>query len=232
MQKDQLYQKLIKKRKKFKFPPGIQNYSIVKKELNYVDTWETWHNNLDADIMVVGQDFADVKAFERDKGKIEPDATKFKYRTNENLALLFEEALDIEIGHPISADNSKKLFFTNALVGLKEGGMQGSVHPILVYKSAETFLKPLINIVQPKVIIALGILPFQVINAIYNFKLSPQISINATLKEIITQQFETPDHIKIFPVYHCGARGFNKRKKTVHLTDWKKIKLYLNTIKI
>ncbi len=229
MDKIKEYQKLIETRKNFEFPIGLSNYSQTGIELKYVDGWEAWHNDLDADIMLVGQDFTDTIAFKRDGGKIEPDGTKFKYATNKNLVYLFKEGLGIDIGNPNDAFKIKNLFFTNALVGLKEGGMQGAIHPIMVYKIAEIFLKSLIEIVQPKIIITLGILPFQVINALYDFKLKPNVSLNTLLAELVKHNYETDDHIKIFPVYHCGGRGVNmNRNIEEQLEDWKRIKVFLN----
>lgn len=229
MNKKQQYQQLIDFRKEFKFPVEISNYEQIGFELNHVDGWEAWHSDLDADIMLVGQDFSDVDGLLRDEGKIEKVIGKYKNDTNKYLEILFKRGLGIDIGHPISPNKSNKLFFTNALVGLKKDGMQAKINPLLVYKSAETFLKPLIEIIQPKAIIALGQLAFNSIYFINFGKLTPNVDYNLAFEKHVAKQFITPNNIKIFPVYHCGSRGIKmNRNEEKQIEDWKQIRILLD----
>jgi DNA polymerase len=176
--------------------------------------------------MVVGQDFADAKTFRKDRGRIEPKDESFIYPTNKNLNYLFEEGLGIKIGHPSKPNKSEKLFFTNALIGLKtEGGMQGEIKAHWVVDSAVNFLKPLIDIVSPKAIIALGQIPFQAIYSIFKNDIKPSPFMNVPFKEHLGKFYLINNRIKVFPVYHCGARGVNiNRELKYQVEDWKKIR--------
>lgn len=229
MDKDIEYKKLIAKRQTFKFPQGLANYGDIGLEIDHVDGLAAWHSDLDANIMLVCQDFADTKTLIKDNGKIEPEEGKFRYRTNKNLTYLFKDGLGIDLGHPCTPNKNAKLFFTNAIIGLKtEGGMQGKIKSEWASSSATNFLKPLIEIIKPKVIIALGQSPFQAIHSIYKGQITPDLPSNLPFKDYVGKFFVTKDKTKIFPVYHCGVRAVNSfRKIEEQLVDWQNIKKHM-----
>ena len=222
MNKIEKYQKLIEKRQKYHFPFGLKNYGDTGFEINHVDAWELWHSDLNAEIMLVGQDFADFNAFKSDWGRVEPTLNVFKYKTNENLIKLFKLGLNLEIGHPLKPNKNQKLFFTNAVIGLKEyGGMQGKVSKDWVKKSSEEFLKPLIEVVQPKFIICLGKVALNSVNLAFQNQIEPRIDLNLPLENLVKKCFLISNKIKVFPAYHCGARVVNmNRGIDLQIEDW------------
>jgi uracil-DNA glycosylase len=232
MNKIEEYRKLIFKRKSWvSLPFGLSNYKETGFEIEHVDAWELWHSNLDADIMIIGQDFADAQTFIKDKGLVEPQSDKYAYATNKNLATLFEMGLGIQIGHPLNPNMKVKLFFTNAIIGLKkEGGMQGKVKEEWLKKSVEEFLSPLINLVQPKVIICLGKLATKAVDTAFNHRLNPKINLSHSLINMVGKSFDSTEGIKIFPVYHCGARVINiNRSLNKQLGDWMAIRTVIES---
>lgn len=224
--KSDKYKELVKKRQSFTdFVSGISNYSETGFEIEHIDAWELWHSNLDADIMVIGQDFADGKTFIKDKGQVEPKADKYAYATNRNLATLFEKGLGIQIGHPLNPNPQVKLFFTNAIVGLKEeGGMQGKIQDEWAISSVKEFIRPLIEIIRPKVVLVLGSTAFIAVYKAFGDDISPKFKVNQPFREIKGRQFRISDSTTVYPVYHCGSRGVNMNQNLDdQIKEWKKI---------
>ena len=58
---------------------------------------------------------------------------------------------------PYEAREDHLVFFTNAILCLKtKGGMQGKVEKEWFSSCGETFLRPLIELIQPQVVVCLG----------------------------------------------------------------------------
>ncbi len=226
MDKRDRYHNLIFKRQSIlSLPDGLLNYHETGFEINHIDAWEMWHSNLDADIMVIGQDFADAKTFIRDEGRVEPMADKYAYATNKNLATLFESGLGIQIGHPLNPNPKAKLFFTNAIIGLKQhGGMQGKVQDEWAISSVKEFIKPLIEIVRPKVVFVLGRTAFKAVYKNFADDISLKANISRPFRELVGHKFQISNSTLVYPVYHCGSRGVNMNQKLEdQIKVWEKI---------
>jgi hypothetical protein len=103
------------------------------------------------EVVVVGQDFSDETYFEQQLGR-----ENLLSHTN----ILLKSRLN-ELGSALDfGDKGKqhRLFFTNAVLCLKtkEAGMQGPVSKNHSATCSEKFLKPLLEILKPRIIIALG----------------------------------------------------------------------------
>lgn len=229
MSKLDIYSQLVIKRQNFNLADGLKNYSEVGYEIDHVDGWEAWYSCLDAEIMLIGQDFADCLTFVKDNGKIEPNDVDFIYPTNKNLRKLFSECLGIEIGHPNDLKKKGKLFFTNSIIGLKtKGGMQGVISKEWQEQSANEFLKPLIDLVSPKIIITLGTSSFNSVCSVLKEDIQEKIYKSKPLKFHVDKCYSTKAGVRIFPVYHCGSRGVNiNRSFDKQKEDWVRIKRYL-----
>ena len=86
--------------------------------------------------------------------------------------------------------------------------------------SRELFLDPLIDIINPKIIICLGGKAALSLSKIYGFK-------KQALKYMIEQEPIVIGDKKIFTMYHTGGLGIRNRSFEKQLEDWKKIKKYL-----
>lgn len=249
------YQNLIDKRKTCTLCQNnnFKNQSKTDYDFDEIGNWTTWSNNLDADIMIVGQDYSDTFTFERDKGVIEVKelndtslANEYTTVTNYYLREL-TKLIGYDIGIPTKKSNAK-VFLTNSVLCLKHGELDQKARvmsksiPISVYKKCGTeFLKPTIEIVQPRVIITLGATATKaVINAysdyIDNSKKLLASSFSTILKKK-TIKIKNSNSI-VFPVYHTGMLGQNNRKKNdsseisgfeLMKQDWLKIKQLIKT---
>jgi uracil-DNA glycosylase family 4 len=138
---------------------------------------------------------------------------------NETLCKLLE-SIGFDIERPLPQDSGGgALFLTNAVLCLKrEGGMQGATKPKW-FMNCAPFLRRTIEIVRPKVIVTLGEGAYQAIATLYKLKPLP---FRGAVD--IKDGFELPNGIRLFPVYHCGARILNTHRKLTQQTeDWKKI---------
>lgn len=105
-------------------------------------------NNVDSDLMIIGQDWAGERYLTR---RGDPDRLRLGYdaklKTNTTLASLLEEAFNREFN---------QVFATNAFVFIKPGGMSGSIPAGDLRHSAQAYTLREIAIVRPKMAICLG----------------------------------------------------------------------------
>lgn len=215
------YKQLVDIRKRVEFE---KTELINPSELNiqfdqHLNAWAYWCGNLDAEILLIGQDFGNKAYYTNNNGKDE-----LGNETNLNLQILFKQ-IDINL-YDINQDNKDlKLYFTNAVLGAKlNGGMAGKIRKDWYSKTAITLTKPLIEIINPKIIIAMGSTALKVVSIIYKLKkmtMKNAVSSNATI---------LPDNKKLFVVYHCSKLGQISRKFEEQKLDWQNIKKHLNLL--
>ena len=208
------YDELVKKRKEFRFndlknPNDIENGAYDTDDA--INPWSLWQGNLDADILVIGQDWGDENYFIQNKGRDTDDNP-----TNKNLKELFH-SIDIDLGTPTKPDTSASVFLTNAILGIKPGGMSAKVKASWVNESTEEFLKPLIEIIEPQIIIALGVQAYKAVKKTYKLKQK------ATLKDLSKLNPIIIGDKKLFAFYHCGRLGTANRNLDNQKADWSKI---------
>ena len=173
--------------------------------------------------MVVGQDWADVSIYLKE-GSNEDDSNPI----NKNLITLLN-SIGVTAKPPSFKEKNRDLFFTNAILCLKEGEekMQAPTLEEWYYTCGRYFLRPLIELVQPEAVIALGLMATNGILHSYGKK----------LYSVLRKAVECPDgiqlseKIRLFPEYHCGNKGVHFNRDMEHqLMDWKKIERYLRTM--
>ncbi len=215
--KDSDYHALVEQRKACRSCQGLTNPAACSNgsyDRDQIGPWSLWQGNLDEKVVVIGQDWGDVKYFEDNRGFDKPGNP-----TNEKLRLLLN-SVGLSIGEPTSlASGGGPLFFTNAILCLKQGGMQSKVQPAWFRNCGIRFLRPMIDLVQPKIVITLGERAYQAVSIAYDQKV---------LKFRQTVEHESgyllrPDLLS-FPVYHCGARTLRiDRCWDQQLADWARI---------
>jgi uracil-DNA glycosylase len=217
--KDFQYQELVKYRKKCQLcQPELVNPQFVNYEYDCdeIGAWSQWYGSLDAKIMLVGQDWGTIKYFNENLGKDEPDN-----KTMQNLIKLFK-SIDIVIEKPYSKKNDL-LFFTNTVLCLKDDErMNKPVKLSHCLKCANLFLKPLVDLICPTIIIALGKPAFITLCTMYGLKEHSQKKSIELVK--IPTGIPVPHNITIFPVFHCSPLGCANRNLNDQITDWKKIR--------
>lgn len=215
MNKKEQYLTLVKKRKEFIFSEGLINPSKIENgkfdREEHLGPWSMWQGNLDARILVIGQDWGNIKYY-LDKEGYDADDNL----TDRNLVELFA-LIEIDIGIPSKPNFSAPVFFTNTILGIKEkGNMSAKVKKVWAKESADHFLSPLIDIISPKTIITLGGYAYGEIARIYGLPVLP-------LRELIHRNPIFAGNKEVYAMYHCGGLGLANRKFHLQKEDWTKV---------
>lgn len=211
------YRELVDQRKKCDVCSGLTNLSRLDGGMfdsGHIGQWSLWQGNLDSSLMVVGQDWGDTKCC-RDNNGHEP----FNNPTNETLRSLLA-SIGIRIEPPSRHDSGVgTLFFTNAILCLKTGGLQSKVQSDWFSACGRRFLKPLVEIVRPKVLVALSEAAYRAIAIEYGLGLLP-------FKAAVETEggFRIGKMTMLHPAYHCGRRILNTHRPLERqLEDWARI---------
>jgi uracil-DNA glycosylase len=217
-----MYDNLVMERKACHKCENLKNPSSLnygKYDSEHIGPWSSWQGNLDSDIVVVGQDWGDINYFLKWQGRDQAQNNP----TNENLQILLS-GLGLEIGKPTDSQN-QVVFFTNLILCLKEGGLQAPVDKNWFSNCSALFFKPLINIIRPKVIIALGKKTSHSIMALYNI---PYRKSESFYEIIAKSPYLIDISTVLFPVYHCGAGSVNRNRPMIRQSeDWLMIKNWI-----
>ena len=182
-----------------------------------IGPWSRWQGTLDAELMVVGQDWGDVGFFKRNHG-VEVNVPN---PTNEALRKLLA-SVGIEIPPPCDDPRRGPVFFTNAILCLKQGGLHSSVKGSW-FRNCAPFLRRTIEIVRPKVVVALGERAYRAICRAFNVR--PVAKFGDAVKSPVPTT--VLDGIHVVAVYHCGALGQIARSLAAQLDDWKRVRRLL-----
>lgn len=211
------YRELVSQRKACSACSGLTNLSRLdsgKFDTDSIGLWSVWQGNLEASLMVVGQDWGDVDCCRKHDGH-EP----FGNTTNETLRKLLA-SIGICIEPPSHHDDGTgTLFFTNAILCLKTGGMQSPVESNWFANCGKRFLKPSIDLVQPRVLVALSEPAYKAIAVEYGLrKLHFRDAVETEMG------FRISTATTLHPAYHCGSRILNThRPLEKQLQDWARI---------
>ncbi|MDE5741864.1 MAG: uracil-DNA glycosylase family protein [Oscillospiraceae bacterium] len=208
----------------------------ICNEINLWTYWQGGVDNLNAKILLVGQDWGCVSksseqilnyiiSREDFSGKSYMDNNTSK--TDKNLCDLF-----LEIGYDVRNDNLQDLFFTNFVLCYREKGLSGCFKQRWANNCSSYFIR-LVKIIQPKVIICLGRSVYYSVMRTFEQK-----AVSDRYNNIIEKGEQTvcvdDFSVHIFPMAHCGVMGTNNRNKDANCNgldlqnkDWKAIKKYL-----
>lgn len=216
--KEENYQALVQSRK------FCHNCSELKNPVDCLDSafdsdhlgpWTRWQGNLNAKLMIIGQDWGDLAYFLKNAGVESP-----KNPTNSNLVKL-AASIGVAIDPlPKLSEFEGQVFLTNAILCLKEGGLQGAVKQEWFNNCGTKHLKPTIDLVQPKILVSLGARVYTTIQALYDL---PQVRFRDAVDRQSGVVLENGIHY--FPMYHCGSRIINTHRNfEQQLLDWARIK--------
>ena len=235
-------------RVKDSYPPYDPAYDGQKLRLYWCDDceeinlWTYWQGrgNLDAKIMLVGQDWGspwDESSLNvMEKITLANNHKPFDY-LKENSSLTDNRLVQLfqEIGYDLNLPNPD-LFFTNFILGYRNKGLSGK------YQSSwadhdKGYFHELANIIEPKVILCLGRSTFEGVLSAFDTKLgSPIKDYNDFIESEhnpVPVTLANGDTAHIFALAHCGAMGTlnRNRKKSTDLSnqieDWRKIIPYI-----
>jgi len=194
-------------------PADVENGRYDSSEIG---PWSRWQGNLNAKLMVVGQDWGDTGYFVRNEG-----VESLGNRTNVTLMDLIG-TLGLTIGPPGAMMGQDVVFFTNAILCLKEGGLQAQVQENW-FRNCAPHLRRQIEIVQANIVVGLGERAFRAILLGFNL-------LSRSFRSEVEDPEGTllPNGSRAFAVYHCGARIQNThRKLDAQERDWARMRRFL-----
>ena len=222
----------------------ILEHHNPRKQINL---WSHWQGSLDADILLLGQDWGalDAEEVERiENGQTYPSvsdaAADHKYHnfTDSKICELFSEALGINIRLA-----SERCFFANAILCYKTGNFSSPISKKW-QRNCKQHIKELIMTIQPKTIITLGQAPLNTLRGIGTLTdLNGKELNNSYFKSfvgnvIFTQKekalvfsAETLDNASftctVFPMIHPSPLALRYRKEDEQVNDWKEVGKFL-----
>jgi uracil-DNA glycosylase family 4 len=221
MNKIEEYKALVAERKACHLCKGLTNPVDIdggRFDSDQIGAWSLWQGNINASLMVVGQDWGDIGYFIRNKGLEGPHNP-----TNHALVELVGIG-GISIGEPGSQEGRDVVFFTNAILCLKEssGGLQGKVKKEW-FNNCAPFLRKQIEIIHPLVVVGLGEKAYRAILSSFNIQIVKfRAEVEAKEGRVL------PNGIRAFAVYHCGKRIQNThRSMDVQRKDWERLQPFL-----
>ena len=211
--KKHLYGSLIKKRQNSVYE-GYHNLAEYHEgfyECNHVSPYSLGAGNLDAKVMYFLQDWI---GHDRLLGPVDKDCAKFgcapKLPTNRNLERWLDKYLGVK---------KQETFGTNIFPYIKDGLMSAGLKSKDINRAAAEFALPMINIVQPQVVIAFGLTTYNGLRSAAGLK---KVS---GLSEAIEASFKIGG-AEVFCLAHPGQLGTNSRNrnnKTQVAADWEKV---------
>lgn len=222
MSKEENYQSLVQSRKSCRICLGLTNPGDCANGLfdsAHLGPWTRWQGNLDAKLMIIGQDWGDTAYFLKNQGT---DSSRSP--TNSNL-LKLAASIGINIAPlPKFSAFEGQVFMTNAILCLKKGGLQGTVQQKWFDNCGAKHLKSTIELVSPKVLVSLGAKVYETIQQLYDLpKIRFRDAVDCQAGIIL------PSGVQYFPMYHCGIRIINTHRNfEQQMADWARIKTTLN----
>lgn len=246
--KKQVYFNLVASVKE-SYPPydpahnSKDTYLYWCEDCEEINLWTYWQGrgNLDANIMLVGQDWGcpwdESSQSTMRQIRLANQGGVYDYLNNNpsvtdnRLIRLFQE-----IGYDITKACSN-LFFTNFILGYRNKGTSGG------YKNEwaehdKGYFKELTSIIEPKVILCLGRSTFEGVLSAFETTLPTRIkdynSFIVSSSNPVAVTLKSGETAYVFALAHCGAMGTlnrNGKKSTdlgKQLDDWRKIRPYLD----
>jgi uracil-DNA glycosylase family 4 len=219
MRKATAYNRLVAERVECRRCQGLTNPARVdagRLDSREIGPWSRWQGNLDAKLMVVGQDWGGIPYFTKHSGLEGP-----RNPTNETLRELIE-LLGVDVGPPGDLRRNGVVFFTNAVLCLKQGTLQGTVQPQW-FRNCSSFLKRQVEIIRPTLLVCLGERAYRSLAYAFSFQPGNFSDAVASREGIVL-----PSGTRAFARFHCGRRTQNVNRP-LHLQrrDWKKLARFL-----
>jgi uracil-DNA glycosylase len=178
-------------------------------ELDFVVPWTISAQNVDADVLIMGQDW---NSADNLAGQFNEDQQRFgqqpKLASNRNLQRLLKEFLGLNFSDTYATD-----LFTFA----KPGGMSGPIPRSDLIYCARKYAIPQVEIVKPKIVISLGVTTYNAIR----WGLGHSGWFSLTQASSHTLKIGDAD---VLAVTHTGGRAFNQAQSLGIVEDqWRRI---------
>ena len=176
-------------------------------ECDFVSPWTKSGCNVDAAVMVIGQDWASADMLEKNPRHVAERGYDDRLATNRRLDDLLRTHLRLA-----RAD----CYLTNLFVFIKPGGASARIPAKDLHWSAQTFTIPEIEIVSPKLVICLGLVTFRALSYVAGQR-QPR-----TMADAVSSPWAYGATM-VHCVAHTGAFGTMNRSKEQVDADWQSL---------
>ncbi len=186
-------------------------------ECDHVSPWTKSGCNLDAEVMVVGQDWASADTL-MGNGRPDPVRAQFglnpKSPTNRNLDRRLREHLGLD-----RAD----CYLTNMVPFVKPGKKKARIRQREMERCAREFTLEEVRIVAPRLVLCLGLKTFKA------FRVAAGLKKPRNMDEAVNSPFEF-EGSTVYCVAHVGSQGENQRGRDQVAADWQRIASFLRNV--
>lgn len=167
--------------------------------------------------MIVAQDWGDVRYYNANSGLDD--------MRNPTMRTLARLQRDTGIPDPLTGYDpaARGMFLTNAVLCLKDGGLQGTVREEWFRACGARFLRPTIELVAPRVVVAMGVRAHAAIMQAWSRRPGAfRDAVASPDGELL------PCGSRVLAVYHCGNRVLNMtRGYAAQAQDWTRVARWL-----
>lgn len=217
MDKSVAYLAMVAARRDCHLCDGLENPSALeggKFDSPHIGPWTAWLGDLNAPIMVVGQEWGDRHAFVTQGGR-DSDQSPTNIMLRELL-----RSIGVEVPNVGELSPNRGVYLTNAALCMKGEGCQGPVNPMWFRQCGTAFLRPQVELVRPRVVITLGQQAHSGLLTAYGLAFPPRYRDSVEGPGVFL-----PSGVRVFAVYHCGRRILNThRSREEQFRDWQRIR--------
>jgi len=238
------YRRLIRQRRAdnglAKF--GFVNHANTPYDPRHLGAFARWAGDLNAKVVIVLTDWRTLPQYLRQKGMPAcctalPDNTVHWERAANGYLLQLLQSVGYDIGLP-QAPKPAGVFLADAVPFIGMGTVSKHARKCALKYSAANYLAPLLDIIEPRVVICVGAIPT---NALFNHYClaEPCVAPDIDKPDFMARMYYAPYEIRdgrtaLFPVFHPGPLNQRKRSVDHHrdgfslmLRDWARIKEWL-----
>lgn len=197
------------------YDKSLINFYSSDMALSIPSIWTDWLNHLDADVMIIGQDWGPYKDMEL-LYKRYVNGEKWVDLINEEKSLTKKNLFKFLKMTNKEMDESK-IFITNAIMCARSGTNYRGDNINLKYSACacSNYLKRQIEIVKPKVIVTLGYYPLLALSNIFGFTVESNLT-----KTIEKNPVIKVDNYIIVPAFHPAAQISLERQTKQYKKIW------------
>ncbi len=214
--KQEQYSTLVTERKRCRLCVGLRNAAdaeLAQFDSDEIGPWSRLHRDLDAGLMIIGQDWGDVRYYTANSG-----LDDFRNPTMRTLERLLR-GIGVEVSLAEYGTNARGVFLTNAVLCLKQGGLQAQVERQWFKNCGAHFLRRQIEIVAPRVAVPLGQKAYEAMLGAFGLEAVP-------FRRAVEDEAGTslPNGSRLLAVYHCGQRVLNTHRPfQKQQRDWQRV---------
>jgi DNA polymerase len=215
------YAQLVQKRKTCRLcAPELVNPNVCENgifdEAEHIGPWTRWQGNLHADLMLVGQDWGGADFYVKYQG-IGDDQNSTNLAIRE---LLKSIKIPVELPREVQRGS---LFFTNSILCLRQSGLTGSTKSRWFKNCGNEFLRPQIELVNPKVIATLGYRAYRSVMDAFG------VPAKSRMRDAVGETILLMNQYSLVPLYHPGRLGTVSRSVENQTSDWQRVRSVLDS---